>query len=414
MAKKKSVGDDDFSFFNTIPTHDRYADANVQHPDYGYLDTGSYAFNALLSGDLFGGYPKNEFIMVAGKKGTGKSVLGKNTFARPLMDEGYFIFHYDTENEATTEKKLVEENGYKPNQFKLIKECTTVEDLFISINGILNKLEEDKGDKLENKRKCAIVIDSQGQLSTTKTINDATKEKLTADQTKAKLLKGMYNSIVNRCGNLGVPVYVTNHVYDKIGVFYGNPETVSGGEGGQYSASIILSLYKSFEKEKEGTITGVVFKATVLKSRHVKDKLQVPIYLDYKYGLDRYYGLHEFALHAGLIEEFTRTKFPQLSPPLEADGKVTRKKCYVIKDPNKNPDEWIVCKESQLRRKDTIGTILEPINQWVKDNFVYAAPTLWTGEYVAPEDDIDNDEVEASEKARRKADAEELAMKNAD
>lgn len=169
---------------------------------------------------------------------------------------------------------------------------------------------------------------------------------------------------------------------------FGDPTTISGGQGGQYSPSIIMLMTKTFEKSKDGVIQGVVFKAKIVKSRYVRDKLEVPIYLDYRYGLDRYYGLQRFAESAGLLSEYKKKDFPDLTPPKDANGQVTRKKCYVIKDPNKDPKAWLVVPEQQLRRKDTIGTILEPINAWVKENFKYSSPSLWTGEYTANEEDI--------------------------
>lgn len=408
---KKSVADDDFSLFDKIKTGDPYVDNHVKHPSYGFVDSGSYALNALLSGDLFGGFPLNRFVMVAGRQGTGKSYLGKNNFCKPLFDAGYRIFYYDTEGE-TTEDDLETQNGFKPGRYKLIKTITTAEDLFISINGIIDQLEEDKGTSLENRYKIAFVLDSQGNLSTNKAINDASKGELKQDMTKAKTLAAMYRSITNRCANLGIPMFITNHVYLDPGAMFGNPEKIAGGEGAQFNASIILTMFKTFEKSaKDGEVSGVVLKATVAKSRLVKQKLSAPVYLDYKHGLDRYYGLQALALNADLIEEYKSAKFPNLTVPLEADGSKTRKKCYVIKDPNKDPSQWIVCKETQIGRKEHIGTILEAINEYVKAEYKYRAPALRDDD---EELELDGDEVSASEQKYVKAQEEELAAKRAD
>lgn len=395
MAVKKSVADDDFSFFQNIKVNDRYADKKLRHPDFGFIDSGSYALNGLLCGDIFGGFPLNRFIMTAGQQGSGKSYMAKNNFAKPLIDAGYFIFHYDTEGE-TTEEDLETQNGYIPGHYKLIKEPTTVEEFFISINGIIDALEDDRGDSIELKRKCAFVLDSQGQLSTDKAINDAKKGELKQDMTKAKTLAATYRSITNRCAFLGIPMFITNHVYmDPSGAMFGNPEKIAGGEGAKFSASIILNLFKTFEKtDKDGEISGVVLKATVTKSRLVKQKLQAPVYLDYKHGLDRYYGLHQIAANAGLIEVAKRSDYPNREWPKDANGAATRKTCYVIKDPNKNPEDWIICKEADLRKKSTIGTILEPINQYVKETYKYRPPCLRDDD----EDlELDEEEIKKSE-----------------
>ena len=45
----------------------------------GYVDTGSYIFNALVSGSLYGGIPQNKITAIAGESATGKTffVLGE-------------------------------------------------------------------------------------------------------------------------------------------------------------------------------------------------------------------------------------------------------------------------------------------------------------------------------------------------
>jgi len=409
MATKKtskpavtpSVADDDYSFFKKIKVGDRYADKLIRHPNFGYCDSGSYIFNALLSGDLFGGFPLNKIIMVAGKQQSGKSFIAKNNFAYGLMQKGYFIYWYDTEGE-TTEEELEEQNGFNPDQYKLVKEITTVEDYFISVNGVINDLEVDRGDSIEVKRKCAIVLDSQGELSTEKAINDATKGEIKSDMTKAKLLAGMYRSITNRCANLGIPMFITNHIYmDSSGAMYGNPEKIAGGEGAQFSASIILSLHKSYQKKgKDDEITGVILNATVTKSRMVKAKLKAPIYVDYNRGIDRYYGLQQIAEHAGLIEKWNKDDYGHLAKPIDkTTGKTTRKDCWVVKDPNKDPSEWRVFTEMGLYCKAGLGSILEPLNEYIKAEFKFRPPKLRRDD---EELDLDESEVEAAEKDAEK------------
>ena len=39
----------------------------------GFIDTGSYAFNALVSGSLKGGIPNNKILGIAGESATGKT-----------------------------------------------------------------------------------------------------------------------------------------------------------------------------------------------------------------------------------------------------------------------------------------------------------------------------------------------------
>jgi predicted transglutaminase-like protease len=92
---------------------------------------------------------------------------------------------------------------------------------------------------------------------------------------------------------------VTNHIYANVGG-YGAPTVQSGGSGLMYSASTIIELSKS--KEKDGTeVIGNIIKAKTFKSRLSKENQDVEIRLYYdERGLDRYYGLLELGELGGM------------------------------------------------------------------------------------------------------------------
>ena len=49
-----------------------------------YVDTGSYIFNALVSGSLYGGLPSNKVTALAGESSTGKTFLLSASFVISL------------------------------------------------------------------------------------------------------------------------------------------------------------------------------------------------------------------------------------------------------------------------------------------------------------------------------------------
>ena len=75
----------------------------------------------------------------------------------------------------------------------------------------------------------------------------------------------------------------------------------SGGGGIKYSASGIIELSK--KKEKEGTeIVGNIIKVKMAKSRLTKEYKTIETRLFFDKGLDRYYGLAEFAEQQGILK----------------------------------------------------------------------------------------------------------------
>ena len=91
-----------------------------------FIDTGSYVFNALLSGSIYGGLPANKITALAGESATGKTyfLMGivKN-FLDANPDSGVVYF----ESESAITKQMVIDRGIDPNRMVLFP-VTTVQE----------------------------------------------------------------------------------------------------------------------------------------------------------------------------------------------------------------------------------------------------------------------------------------------
>ena len=402
-VKKKDDEFNQFDFFNKLKTGNEYADKNIEIVTNDFIDTGSYAFNGVLTGDMTKGFPINRISMLAGEQQVGKSFLAQFSFCRNLVEKGYFIYLVDSEGTLTDE--MVQSFGLKEEQYKILPQ-DIVENLRVELNNILNIIEEKVNDKkFKGKFKVAFVLDSQGQLDTLKSRKDTDAGKNTSDLTLQKELKKMYKNVTKRMAMLDIPFLITNHVYADNMSFI--PRTiVSGGQGGLYASSIIVHLRK--KQYKEGKVRkGTILVAKTYKNRFCIDGIEASIYLDFEKGLNRWYGMHLYATEANLIEKWAdndaNTKKGIVGP--EKAGNFN---WYVIKNSKIEPKDWVVCKETELHRKHTIGTIFDEINDWVKNKFKLTRPVDFS--YDQEEEDLEIEEskvVDTAKKVEEKPEKEE-------
>ena len=258
-----------------------------------YVDTGSYIFNALVSGSIFGGVSGNKITAIAGETSTGKTFFSLAVVKNFLDNNptGYCLY-FDTE--AAITKSLLEGRGIDTTRLVVVN-VVTIEDFR---NKTLKAVDLYLKKSKDERRPCMFVLDSLGMLSTNKEITDTLAEKDTRDMTKAQLIKGAFRMLTLKLGQANIPMIVTNHTYESMSLYGG--KQMSGGSGLQYASSTIVYLSKS--KEKDGTeVIGNIIKATTKKSRLSKENKQVEIRLFYdERGLDKYYGLLELGEIGGL------------------------------------------------------------------------------------------------------------------
>ena len=262
----------------------------------GYIDSGSYIFNALVSGSVYGGIPSNKVTAIAGESSTGKTFfcLGMvQSFLANDPEAGVIYF----ESESAISKQMIEERGIDSQRMMLVP-VTTVQEFRTQAIKILDKYLEQKA---EDRKPLMFVLDSLGMLSTSKELADSADGKDTRDMTRAQVVKAIFRVLTLKLGKANVPMVVTNHTYDVVGAYVPTKE-MGGGSGLKYAASTIIYLSKS--KEKDGKeVIGNIIKAKAAKSRLTKENSLVETRLFYdSRGLDKYYGLLELGEKYGVFE----------------------------------------------------------------------------------------------------------------
>ena len=287
----------------------------------GYIDTGSYILNAALSGTIYGGVPNNKVTTFAGESATGKTFFVLGVMQQFLKDnpEGGVIY-FDTE--AAVTKEMMEQRGVDTSRVA-ISEPDTIQKFR---HTALQVVEKYKAQPEDQRKPMMMILDSLGQLSSTKEVEDTAEGKETRDMTKSQVIKATFRVLNLALAKIQVPLLVTNHVYDVVGSYIPMKE-MSGGSGLKYTASTIVYLSK--KKDKDGTaVVGNIIKAKLHKSRLTKENSEVEVQLSYSDGLNRYYGLLDLAEKYGIIKKVsTRYELP--------DGRKV-----FGKEINKNPEQY--------------------------------------------------------------------------
>jgi RecA/RadA recombinase len=276
-----------------------------------WYDTGCYALNAILGGSCRkGGIPKGRIVGFSGESMTGKTFVVNKILAN-AQKQGVFPVIFDTEfaiDESSTKGVGLDASKTKYVPVYTVDQCRN------QLSAFLDSVIESG-----QQGKFIVSIDSLGNLSSQKEIDDIAKDKSAADMgLRAKSLKSMLRTLTYKAGKAGVTILFTNHTYADPGAMFPTlVKTQSGGSGPVYMASILVQLAKRNEKEGEGDsgslktdklaeankYSGVTLRALTVKNRFVPPFLEAEMYLSFKSGLNKYSGLLQMAAARGIVEQ---------------------------------------------------------------------------------------------------------------
>lgn len=172
-------------------------------------------------------------------------------------------------------------------------------DMSVQLDGIK------RGDRV------VIVIDSIGNLASKKEVDDALSGHAAADMTRAKMIKSLFRIITPKLTLKDVPLIVINHTYKEIGMF--PKDIVGGGTGSYYAGDNIWILGR--RQDKDGTdLNGYKFVINIEKSRFLREKSVIPITISFDNGINKWSGLLELAIEAGLVQSPKKGWYAYVNP----------------------------------------------------------------------------------------------------
>ncbi len=94
---------------------------------------------------------------------------------------------------------------------------------------------------------------------------------------------------------------IVSQIREKIGVMYGNPETVQGGRGLKFYASTRLEVRRDEEIKENGNPIGHTIKCKTVKNKTASPQQTTYARLDWGKGFNKFYDLIDLAVQDGIV-----------------------------------------------------------------------------------------------------------------
>lgn len=225
-----------------------------------FVGTGSSLLDLAISNRPFGGIACGRITELTGLEGSGKSLIAAHMMAN-VQREGGVVVLLDTENAVNPE--FFEAIGLNFGQM-VYAQPDTVEDIFVMIETIVNRVREKQG----NDKKVIIVVDSVAGAPTKQEM-EADYDKDGYATGKAIILSKAMRKVTSLIAKQKIALVFTNQLRQKMNApAFSDPWTTSGGKAIAYHASTRIRLAttgKIANKDKE--VIGVSVKASVIKNR---------------------------------------------------------------------------------------------------------------------------------------------------
>ncbi|GAA1171424.1 recombinase RecA [Nesterenkonia xinjiangensis] len=294
------------------------------------ISTSSIAMDAALG---IGGFPRGRVVEIYGPESSGKTTVALHAVANAQKNGGIAAF-IDAEHalDPTYAEKLgVDTDALLVSQPDTGEQALEIMDMLVS-SGSLD----------------IVVIDSVAALVPRAEIEGEMGDSHVGLQ--ARLMSQALRKIAGRLSQTKTTAIFINQLREKIGVFFGSPETTSGGKALKFYSSVRVDV-RRIETLKEGTnAVGNRTRAKIVKNKMAPPFKQAEFDILYGEGISREGGLIDVGVENGLVKK-SGAWFTYDGDQL---GQGKEKARHFLKD---NPD---LADEIERRIREKLGIIGPP------------------------------------------------------
>lgn len=288
-----------------------------------FIDSGSYAINRVLTGDIHKGFGCGRIHTLFGLSQSGKSLIAAHAVMNALKNNQVDVV-YIFDSEGGTLVDFFKKEGVDLKKINHIP-VASIEQCSVKMLQVYDELVKARQEYLNDPEnndniRALCVLDSYGALAADKLVNDAVnKDKTAMDMgLGAKLKNNMMRGLMMRVVMSNATLIVINHAYQDPGAMFASKiQNMAGGKGIEFASHTILQCEKVFVKSTDtefltglessndnvGFYKGNKLKFFTVKNRICKPMFTAQVYLDFTTGISKYDGLIEDAVKLGFLQE---------------------------------------------------------------------------------------------------------------